>query len=121
MIPAILSTTTLHLLAAYFTSSSRVRNLALTAAGASLSLIPHTVLRILPIDRVLQRLGSKADLTSSEERDVVAYLDEWSGLHKWRFGHYAVSWTAGLGALLAVVGRWWMIGRWAERHQGLLC
>jgi hypothetical protein len=106
IVPGIIGTTSLHLLAAYLTPSRRVRNFALTAALVSLSIIPHTLLFILPTNKILLGLDKKAELTPAEEKDVGYYIGRWSALHKGRYVQYVTSWTAGLGALMGVVGRW---------------
>lgn len=104
--PGIISTTALHLLAAYLTPSRRVRNFSLTAALVSLTIIPHTLLFILPTNKIILALDKKTELTPAEAKDVGYYVAHWSKLHKIRYVQYIISYTAGLGALLGVVGRW---------------
>lgn len=106
IVPSILTSTALHLLSAYLTPSPRIRNFSLTAAASALSIIPYTLLVIMPTNKALLAMDEKNELTPAEESDVPYLLGKWNSLHGGRYLPYVVSWVAGLGGLMGVVGGW---------------
>lgn len=110
MVPDMLSHTlypaSLHLIAAYLTTSKLVRTLSLITAFASFTIIPITLGALVPTAHILTRLGRKKRLTACERQGLVHHLNEWNNaLLKVSFP-CGISWAASLGALLGVVGGW---------------
>jgi anti-sigma-K factor RskA len=55
--------------------------------------------------RLLQ-LNRRPTFSEAEEKEAEACLRMWARRHRWRFIEYVISWTAGMAALLALVGGW---------------
>lgn len=60
----------------------------------------------MPTNRLLLAMDAKDELTPAEKKDAPYLISQWEMLHRWRYIEFVVGWTAGLGALLGIAGRW---------------
>jgi hypothetical protein len=98
-----LLTTSLHAMAAFTAPDPLVRKLSIVSALSSISILPWTILAIMPTNNALQDLDKKETLTTQEEGDVMGLLHKWDWRHKVRYIGYTGGWAFGLAALLVLV------------------
>jgi hypothetical protein len=96
-------TTVLHTIAAFTAGDDLVRKLSIASAVSSISIIPWTLVAIMPTNQALLSLDAKGELTTQEEGDVMGLVKEWDWRHKVRYIGYGTGWATGLAALLVVV------------------
>ncbi|GFZ45537.1 hypothetical protein JCM24511_03263 [Saitozyma sp. JCM 24511] len=99
-------TTTLHLLVPFLTRSPLVRSAALVSAASSISIIPFTMVFIMPTNKRLGVLDAQADLSGAEEKEAGELIAKWEGRHNIRYAFYELGWAAGLVALVGAVAGW---------------
>lgn len=95
-------TATAHAIAAYTAPTDFVRNLSITSALGSISILPYTLAFIMPTNKRLLELDAKDTLTTQEEGESTELIMKWDARHKVRYIGYTIGWGAGLTALLAL-------------------
>ncbi|RSH92975.1 hypothetical protein EHS25_008423 [Saitozyma podzolica] len=99
-------TTTLHLLVPFLTRSPLVRSAAVVSAASSISIIPFTLVFIMPTNKRLGVLDAQADLSGAEEKEAGELIAKWEARHNLRYAFYELGWAAGLVALVGAVAGW---------------
>lgn len=95
-------TATAHAITAYTAPTEFIRNLSITSAFGSISILPYTLAFIMPTNKRLLESDAKGTLMTQEEGESTELIKKWDARHKVRYIGYTIGWAAGLTALLAL-------------------